>query len=93
MRRLCSHRYLVRGASYTCHLFDITVAIGAEGSTRGTGVAVHLPINFQGLSGCEEKKKENYSAKKEEIQHKPNMMGIGWMEHDSNRIVTWMGTC
>lgn len=58
----CSHRYLVRGASYTCHLFDVTVATGAEGGSLGTGVAVHLPINFHGLSERKEENRQDYST-------------------------------
>lgn len=82
MRCPCSHWYLICGASYTCHFFDTTVATGAEGGTLGTGVAVHLPINFHSLSEWKEKNTENY------LQHKPNMMGCGsmqisCMEHDS----------
>lgn len=60
----CSHGYLICGATYTCHLFDIIVATGAEVGTLGTGVAVHLPINFHGLSEWKEKNKENYLTKK-----------------------------
>ena len=35
----------------------------------GTGVAVHLPINFDGLSEWKEKNRENYEKK---MQQKPN---------------------
>lgn len=59
----CSHRYLIRGASHTCHLFDVTVATGAEGHTLGAGVAVHLPIYFHGLSEWKEERKQRLYSK------------------------------
>lgn len=78
MRCPCSHRYLICRASYTCHLFDVTVATGAEGGTLGTGVAVHLPINFHGLSEWKEKNREIDSTQRaKDIQHKPNNKGCG----------------
>lgn len=48
-----SHRDLVGGPADTRHLFDPTVAAGAEGGGGGggAGVAVHLPVDLQDLSG------------------------------------------
>lgn len=89
MRCPCSHWYLICGASYTCHLFDVTVATGAEGGTLGTGVAVHLPINFHGLSERKEKNRENVSTQesRKRFSGKPNNKGCGsvrisFLEHD-----------
>lgn len=66
LRHPCSHRYLIGGSSYPCHLFDVTVATGAEGGPLGTGVAVHLSINFTLHHGLSEQKKKN--RKHESIQ-------------------------
>lgn len=58
----CSHGYLVRGASYARHLFDVTVATGTEAATVGAGVAVHLPVNLHGFSVREEEDREEIST-------------------------------
>lgn len=56
------------------------MATGAEGGTLGTGVAVHLPINFDGLSEWKEKNRENYEKK---MQQSFNNKGCGSMQISS----------
>lgn len=57
------------------------MATGAEGGALGTGVAVHLPINFHGLSEWKEKNRENDSTlKAKEIRRRPNNTGRGSMQ-------------
>lgn len=69
------------------------MATGAEGGTLGTGVAVHLPIDFNGLSEWTEKKTEKSfsTLQAKEIHHTANNTGCGsmhisCMELDRHRI-------